>query len=180
MTTSDRLIVVGCSVGGSCALQVAHDAPDRVAALVLVGTKARCRPDPMRHAAALETLHATGMDSAWTEQWAPLFSPATPAHVIEEARHMALGQPLPDIARGVSAFHTRTSRDDVLADFPGPVVVISGSDDRRHPGPVTSQSQADMARNGRFHLIPDCGHYVPMERPDALNAILLEVIAAQL
>jgi pimeloyl-ACP methyl ester carboxylesterase len=42
----DRLIVVGCSVGGSCALELALAAPNRVAALVLIGTKAAHRPDP--------------------------------------------------------------------------------------------------------------------------------------
>jgi len=32
----DRLVVVGCSVGGSCALELAVAAPERVAALVLI------------------------------------------------------------------------------------------------------------------------------------------------
>jgi pimeloyl-ACP methyl ester carboxylesterase len=49
----DRLIVVGCSVGGSCAIEVAVAAPDRVAALVLIGTKAAHRPEPALHEDAL-------------------------------------------------------------------------------------------------------------------------------
>lgn len=53
LTTADKLIVVGCSVGGSCAIEVAATAPERVAALVLVGTKAGHRPDPTLHAAAV-------------------------------------------------------------------------------------------------------------------------------
>ena len=50
MAKGDRLIVVGCSVGGSCAIEVATAAPDRVAALVLIGTKAKHSPDPDLHA----------------------------------------------------------------------------------------------------------------------------------
>jgi pimeloyl-ACP methyl ester carboxylesterase len=42
----DCLIVVGCSAGGSCALEAAIAAPNRVAALVLIGTKTAHRADP--------------------------------------------------------------------------------------------------------------------------------------
>jgi pimeloyl-ACP methyl ester carboxylesterase len=27
-----------------------------------------------------------------------------------------------------------------------------------------------------LHIIPECGHYAPLERPDALNQILRDVI----
>ena len=63
--TSDRLIVVGCSVGGSCALEIAAAAPDRVAALVLIGTKAAHRPDPVLEASVLRTVREDGMERAW-------------------------------------------------------------------------------------------------------------------
>jgi pimeloyl-ACP methyl ester carboxylesterase len=49
LAKGDRLIVVGCSVGGSCALELAVAAPDRIAALVLIGTKAERRPDLHRY-----------------------------------------------------------------------------------------------------------------------------------
>ncbi|WP_448475396.1 alpha/beta fold hydrolase [Martelella sp. FLE1502] len=39
LTTAKPLIVVGCSVGGSCALEVAALAPDRVAALMFSGRR---------------------------------------------------------------------------------------------------------------------------------------------
>ncbi len=64
LTKGNRLIVVGCSVGGSCALEIAAIAPDRVAALVLIGTKANHRPDPAFHASALETLRKDGLETA--------------------------------------------------------------------------------------------------------------------
>src|SRR5256885_2575442 len=74
LVKGDRLIVVGCSVGGSCALELAVVAPDRVAALVLIGTKAEHRPDPALHAYALEILQDDGMEEAWSIFLAPLFS----------------------------------------------------------------------------------------------------------
>jgi pimeloyl-ACP methyl ester carboxylesterase len=172
-----RLIVVGCSVGGSCALELAVAAPDRVAALVLIGTKARHRLDPALHASALETLRERGLEEAWKVFWAPLFSRSASSQVIGDAKRMTLRQSPLDVARGVTAFHSRPNHDQFLSVFPRPVIVITGADDSA-PGLKMSTAQANSARRGRLHVIPECGHYVPLERPEYLNTILREVIAS--
>jgi pimeloyl-ACP methyl ester carboxylesterase len=79
------------------------------------------------------------------------------------------------VVLGVEAFHTRKSRDDVLSTFQGPVHLVAGSDDVL-PGLAASSKQAEMAPNGHLHVVPECGHYVPMERPEALNSIVLQLI----
>jgi pimeloyl-ACP methyl ester carboxylesterase len=178
LVKGERLIVVGCSVGGSCALELAASAPNRVAALILIGTKAAHRSDPALHASVLEILQDKGLEEAWRVFWAPLFSSSATREVISDARRIALRQSPRDVARGVTAFHSRPSRDQFLSAFPGPVVFVTGADDSA-PGPKTSAAQADSARHGRLHVVPDCGHYVPLERPEYLNSILREVIAAQ-
>jgi pimeloyl-[acyl-carrier protein] methyl ester esterase len=176
MTRSSRLIVVGCSVGGSCALEVAVRAPERIAALVLIGTKARHAPDPAFHAAALQTIEEKGLEAAWDAYWAPLFSHSTDRAVVEAGKRMLLRRSPAEVACGVSVFHSRPSRDRFLSTFPRPVVVVTGADDVA-PGPAVSRAQAEAA-NGRLHVVPDCGHYVPLERPAALNSVLREVIAS--
>ncbi|WP_275783787.1 alpha/beta fold hydrolase [Pararhizobium gei] len=172
---SDRLIVVGCSVGGSCALEIAAIAPDRVAALVLIGTKARHRPDPAFHASALQNIREHGLEKAWHTYWQSLFSHNADLKVIDGAKKIALRQSEHEVARGVTVFHTRPSRDQLLRDFVNPIIVISGGDDRA-PGPKISAEQADQAQQGRFHAVPECGHYVPLERPATLNTILRKLI----
>ena len=77
-----------------------------------------------------------------------------------------------DVVRGVTVFHSRPSRDQFLSAFPRPVIVVAGADDVA-PGPTVSAAQADMAPHGRLHI-------VPLERPEYLNSILREVIAAEL
>src|SRR5262245_28737915 len=62
LVQGDRLVVIGCSVGGSCAFEIAAIAPERVAALVLIGTKAGHRPDPALHAGALRTIADKGLE----------------------------------------------------------------------------------------------------------------------
>ena len=176
LAKGDRLVVVGCSVGGSCAIELALAAPDRVAALVLIGTKSGHRPDPALHASALETLHEKGLEEAWKTFWAPLFSRSANGQVIADAKQIMLRQSVLDIARGVTVFHSRPSREQSLAAFPRPVIVVTGADDRA-PGPKVSAAQASSAQQGRLHIVPECGHYVPLERPEYLNSILQEVIA---
>lgn len=174
-TMSDRLIVVGCSAGGSCALEVAITAPERVAALVLIGTKAAHRPNPKFCTSALELLERRGTDAAWDTYWAPLFSELTDPAVVEAARQNALQQHPADLARGIEVFHSRPSRDQFLANWPKPIVVVTGDEDVA-PGVAISIATAASAAHGRIHIIPSCGHYVSLERPSALNAILSEVI----
>ena len=177
MAKGDRLVVVGCSVGGSCALELAVIAPDRVAALVLIGTKAAHRPDPALHASALQTLQDKGLEEAWKIFWAPLFSRSAKAQAIDDGKRIMLRQSPLDVARGITAFHSRPSRDQFLPAFPRPVIIVTGADDVA-PGLNVSKAQADLAPRGRLHIVPECGHYVPLERREKLNSILQEVIAA--
>ena len=179
LTRSDRLIVVGCSVGGSCALEVAAIAPERVAALVLIGTKAAHRPDPAFCALAVDLIENKGIDAAWIKYWAPLFSEAADSTIVERARQIALRLPPEDVARGVSVFHSRRSRDQLVAEWQHPIIIVTGEDDVA-PGLETSITMANSAPEGCLHVIPFCGHYVPLESPKALRAILNNLIDTQI
>lgn len=176
LAQGDRLIVVGCSVGGSCALEAAVAAPDRVAALVLIGTKAAHRRDPALQAAVVKSLRDNGMAESWRAWWKPLLSKAASGEAVAEAERIACRQSPHDVARGVTVFHTRPSRELFLSEFAKPIIVVTGADDI---APASSAAQADAARDGRLHVVPECGHYSPIEKPDILNAILRDVIAEQ-
>lgn len=175
LVKEERIIVVGCSVGGSCALEVARLAPERVVALVLIGTNARHRPNPELHARALRILGEGGVAAAWDTFWHPMFFDGN-EDARAEGRRLALSHPAEDIARGVTVFHTRPDLEAALAAFKGPVVYVTGDADVA-PGPESSARQTGLARNGRLHVIGDCGHYVPLEQPAELNRILRAVIA---
>lgn len=123
-------------------------------------------------------LEQRGLEEAWNSFWAPLFSRSVSRQVLSDAKRIALRQSQQEVARGVTAFHSRPSRDRYLAAFSRPVAVVTGADDSA-PGLKVSAAQAAAAPRGRLHIIPGCGHYVPLERPEELNAILREVIAGQ-
>lgn len=174
----ERLVVVGCSVGGSCALEIAAAHPERVAALVLIGTKANRRPDPQLHASVLETIEKQGLEAAWKTFWEPLFAKSARTSVTNAARDIFLRQSAHDVANGITVFHTRPSYGQTLSTFSGPVTIVSGGEDIA-PGLKVSAEQANCAREGTLITVPDCGHYVPLEKPERLNEILRDVISAQ-
>lgn len=172
LVEQDRLIVVGCSVGGSCALEVINLAPDRVAAAVLIGTKARCDPDPEALCEALEIVKDQGVAGAWYRFWSSRFRNDD---VALGAKNIALEQSVTGLENGLTAFHTRPSREDVVKESTIPIHVVTGDQDTL-PGLNYSRRLAGLADQGHFHVIKDCGHYVPMMQPVALNSLISNVI----
>lgn len=174
--STHRLVVVGCSVGASCAIEIAAAAPERVAALVLIGCKAEHNPDPQLHATAIDILNKHGVDQAWDKFWKPLFSRHTKDSIVERARNSAQAQSPQNIANGVTVFHTRPSRGQFLAQCSIPITIVTGEDDVA-PGVEKSRAISASLQNGKFHIIPKCGHYVPIEQPQAIKKIIKNVIA---
>jgi pimeloyl-[acyl-carrier protein] methyl ester esterase len=155
----EPLVVVGCSVGGSVALEIARAAPDQVQGIVLVGAKAGVRPDPAFRDDAVRLLTRHGLEAGWDAYWRPLFSRNAPKQVVASAREIALEQDVADIVRGVRAFHDRRDLTDFAQAWRGPIVIISGDQDRT-PSPASAAATPNRA----FHLVEDCGHYVSLER----------------
>jgi 2-succinyl-5-enolpyruvyl-6-hydroxy-3-cyclohexene-1-carboxylate synthase len=97
-------VLVGASVGGFCALEMARRAPDRVRAVVLVGSKAGVRRDDRARDHALAVLSTGGFGAAWAEFWQPIWGPNAPPALIEEAKGMAATVGVERLRRGVRAF----------------------------------------------------------------------------
>ena len=171
------IVVVGNSIGGSCAIEIARLAPTKVAALVLSGTKPGHRPEPDLRDEALRVLASEGLAAAWDRYWLPLFGPAAATHIVEQAWHCASALGEDSIAAGVRAFHSRPDREGFLESWPGPVAVVCGQHDIA-PAPDRSRRLASRLPNATFHRLDGVGHYTPLEAPDALAAITADAIAA--
>ena len=171
---SDELIVVGCSVGGSCALEVARGAPEQVAAIVLVGAKVDVNPDPVLRDAAIRVLETQGMAAAWSTYWLPLFADTTPPLVKESARAWAMEQDVGTVVNGVRAFHNRRDLSSFAAEWDRPLIGISGDRDFA-PSPSKLRKFA-TGPNRAFHLVGESGHYVNLEQPAAFDGLLAAVL----
>jgi pimeloyl-ACP methyl ester carboxylesterase len=169
------LIVVGSSMGGSCALELAQLAPDRVAALVLVGTKAGHHPDPAYRDACIARLEQGGADAIWDEIRNDLIGSQAPAAVVDRIRTLMRAQRTEDLIRGVRAFHGRQDLSQFAARWNKPLLVICGDKDRVVTVGKTAKFVAST-RSGTLHVMRDCGHYMNMERPLTFNRIIRDFI----
>lgn len=168
------MVLVGNSVGGSCAIEMARLAPERVRLLVLIGTKAGHRPEPAFRDTAVKLLAEEGMLKGWPTYWEPLFGPDADPSLVQRARKIAFSRDIEDIIRGVRVFHGRPDRSAFLQDLDIPVLLVRGAHDR---SPTQGAQLAANLRSGAFRVVADAGHYVPIEQPAELRAILEQATA---
>ena len=169
------IVVVGNSIGGSCAIELALLAPTKVRALVLSGAKPDHRPEPSLRDQALRAIEVDGLRSAWERYWLPLFGPEAAQGVIELAWDRAERLGAESIANGVRVFHGRPDRASFLASWPGKVSVVSGQHDLH---PERSRALAARLPSATFHRIAHAGHYVPIERPDDFASVVSTAVVA--
>jgi pimeloyl-ACP methyl ester carboxylesterase len=169
------LVVVGNSVGGSCALEVARQAPDRVQAIVLIGAKAGVRPEPLLRDEAVRILREGGMQEAWPKYWADLFGGNADPAVVEGARRLAFSIAIPDVVRGVKAFHDRPDLTEFARGWPKPLVVIRGDQDRTPTHAAAAKTASSSC--GELHVVKDAGHYVSLEQPSRIHRLVRDVLA---
>jgi pimeloyl-ACP methyl ester carboxylesterase len=165
-----EVVLVGASMGGYCALAAARQAPDRVAGVVLVGSRADPDPPERREGreAQLRAI-AEGGAAALLEAMAPsLFSPGVDPAVLERARSIALEQPADGLARAVRAIRDRADTRDVWARLADRSLAIFGElDPIAPPGEVEAPHKV---------VVAGAGHLVGMERPDEVTEHLRQVL----
>jgi pimeloyl-ACP methyl ester carboxylesterase len=81
----------------------------------------------------------------------------------------------PDRLAIVEALRDRPDDRAVVATFPGPLLVVVGSDDEL-PSPADAHELASSAPNGRFALIEGAGHLVSVDNPAAFNEVLADFL----
>jgi pimeloyl-ACP methyl ester carboxylesterase len=176
-TNGQACVVVGNSLGGSCALEVARQAPDRVRAIVLIGAKAGVRPDPVFRDEAVRVLSERGMEEAWPKYWADLFGVNADPEVVETARRLASSLDIGNIVRGVKAFHNRRDLTDFARSWPKPLVVIRGDQDGTPPHSAAAETASSPL--GELHVIKDAGQYTSLEQPARVQRIIRDVLARE-
>jgi pimeloyl-ACP methyl ester carboxylesterase len=159
------VVVVGCSMGGYCALALAARAPERVRALLLVGS----RPDadsPERRAGradTIELIRREGPDGLWRFMEPKLFAD-------ERNADPSLMYRDPDgLVEAVEAIRDRADSTQLARDFGGPLKFVVGE----HENFVTPGELSEF----EIEIVPEAGHLVSIERPDEFNAILQEFLA---
>jgi predicted ester cyclase/thioesterase domain-containing protein len=167
----ERFALLGFSLGGIVALEMAAQAPDRIAGLALVDVTPR--PDPkanraVRHAAVARA-RAEGMDGYILDAWARLVSPANADDAALRETIVAMARDAgPDVLASQSevAIHRADSRKR-LGNIAVPTLILAGEDEQVCPLAAHEELAAGIA-GARYFTIPEAGHFAPLENPAAV------------
>jgi 3-oxoadipate enol-lactonase/4-carboxymuconolactone decarboxylase len=169
-----RAHVVGCSIGGRIALEMAATAPDRVASLFLLDSAAEF-PPPESWQARIEAVRAGGMAAiaeAVMTRW--VVDPSLASS--QGLRRMLLGTDPAGYAACAAAL-----RDARAADLAGriacPATIAVGDRDIATP-PAMAAALAAMIPGAALVTIPEAAHLPSLERAEAVTAAMLDHLSA--
>lgn len=171
-----RLLPVGFSMGGIVALEIARQAPERIAGLVLLDTNAGA--DRPERAAVRPVQQARVRGGALATIVADELKPAYLA--VAHRGDTALKDLLFDMAMQLGddvfcmqseALRTRADLGPVLDTFTGPVLFAVGAEDALCP-PDWHAAMAARCAEATLRVIYGAGHMLPLERPHALAAAI--------
>jgi 3-oxoadipate enol-lactonase len=170
--------VVGISMGGTVALQLAYEYPYRVQCLILVNTFSRLRPRSVRQlllfASRIALLYTLGLPAQARYVTNRLFPDPDQAHLREALKDQII-HANPQGYRATIRALAKFNISNRLADINNPTLVITGEKDRT----VTPDSQrflSDHIAQAQQVIIPGAGHGVTGEKPEMFNQELIKFL----
>ena len=183
----ERAALVGYSMGGRTALQLAAAHPDRVASLLLVGASAgladaSARADRVRSDEALaDEIERDGVE-AFVDRWMalPLFASQKRlgGDALAEARAQRLTNRAHGLANSLRGMGTGAQRPlhDGLEQLATPTCFAVGDEDAKFRA-IADELAARMPR-ARVAVVEEAGHAAHLENPEAFARLAQEFLAS--
>ncbi len=165
-------VLVGHSMGGAIALDIATRWPQQVLGLVLVGSGAKLRvaPELVRFTADAST--ASRAMQLITER---AFAPQTDRRIKQAASQRLAETRLPVLHGDFLACDAFDVRD-ALEKISAPTLTVCGEADKMTP-PAYSVFLQERIRGARMELVPNAGHMAMLERPDLVTSLLARFLS---
>ncbi len=177
---AEKAVLAGHSMGGLIALEIARAAPQRVEALVLIGTAAEIPVNPkLIQTAVSKSDEAIAAMNSWG------YGPG--AHVAQNtwpgANHIAFGMALMHegkrnaLAEGLKACAAYKHGAEAAAGFKGRALCIVAEFDRMTPN-RNGLALAAMLQNAQTVYVKGSGHCMHTEAPRQVNDSLRAFVAS--
>lgn len=171
--------LAGVSMGGMVALELMKASPERVTHLALIDTIAR--PDTFgqkiyRRLANLVVGATKDFEGLARRSQGALVHPSAPGDVRDELLRMGVRVGAATYVRQNRAVLARDDLRPALPKIAIPTAVIVGAQDQMTPVALSREIHALTPRS-TLHVIVDCGHLPPIEKPDVTAALLKELLS---
>lgn len=169
-------VVVGNSMGGYVALELAAKWPEDVAALALVGSRAQADTSDqkiarMQSLANVQRLGASSLIEGMLPKLLGAKTQATRPDLVNEVRAIMESVPARSLEHGILGLLARVDHMKTLAELRVPVLLAVGAEDVLTP-PSFTEAMHEVNRGAEMAVLDGVGHLVPLEAPDALEALL--------
>jgi pimeloyl-ACP methyl ester carboxylesterase len=167
------LVLVGSSMGGYAALAAARRAPERLAGLLLVGSRPEA-DTPERFAKRAETIaiaRERGAQGIWEAMRATLFDEGSDPDVVERARDLVLDRTEDELVSALEAIRDRPDSTAAYHALGERAHTIVGDHDPFVPVEDAKRFEPDAV------IVAGAGHLVSLERPVEFRRVLDEAVA---
>ena len=170
-----RFALAGFSMGGYVAFEVLRKAPQRVAGLALVDTRAEPDAEDAKagRAATAERVRKEGPRALVEAMLPKMLTPDAPAELRAQVERMMAGIPPEGAAQALLAMRDRTDARPLLPQVRAPTLVVVGEADPITP-PDAARAMAEAVPGARLVVVPGAAHLAPMERPREVSDALVE------
>jgi pimeloyl-ACP methyl ester carboxylesterase len=177
----EKTTIVGNSLGGRIALQMATDRPDRIAKMVLMGAPGvgMTLTDGLAALRAYEPSHDAMRDLLRN------YFAADPAIITDELVAIRYEASIADGAYAayramfLDPRHTGSElgiTEDEVRGIATPTLLVHGREDKVVPVQV-SVTMLGLLPNADLHVFSACGHWTQIERADELSALVADYLA---
>lgn len=167
--------LIGISMGGTVALQLAIERPTMVESLILTNTFAKLRPRKFTlwifYVVRLFLVHILGMEIQADFVAKRLF-PDPDQELLRGAFRTQVKQANPQGYRSIMRSYLRYDLSDQVNSIQVPTLVITGERDTIIP-PGIQVEMAEKIPNAEHIFIANAGHAVSIEQPQEYNSIIL-------
>lgn len=162
----ERIILIGFSLGGYISRHMLYQAPERVEALVLIGTSTRPSAPPATDEPAVKMFR--GMSRSALRR-AVHEDRENDEVLIDRLKEM--GERLGAEVFGRLSALERKSDLDMMRTIQCPVLVVTADQDRLRS--MEEATEMAEAANAPLVVLEHCGHMMPMEEPRQLADVVL-------
>ncbi|MBS4021009.1 MAG: alpha/beta hydrolase [Dethiobacter sp.] len=157
-----NLIVAGHSMGGAVALDFTLKYPELVRGLILVGSAARFKVNPVR----LEAYKKGEYRAEWARE---SFSTSSPEELVSKYAEESMS--VSPTVRYMDFLSCSRFETENIKNIKVPTLIICGTEDMSTP-PVLSERLSQQIDNSELVLIENAAHQVMLEQPAMVNQSL--------